>query len=356
MKTLTMTLAAAMAMAMCAGKPAHGQTSDMVRTAVTITPQQYNKQRKPIQYRKHRKKFKIDKNAPTRSAAYKRAPRIVIVSPPMPAKPLDLAEFGEISAPVDLLEMLPRDILGGIIAAQAKEYLVKVTTAGGTMLIYGRRIMRQQLADQGVTGEAADKYIKSHPKEVRRVGVEFAVGMLHDVFAIRLARAIKQARHEGYTIGVFSAFRGPDLGIGGFRDKNMSTHAAGIATDVTGIDSATIAIAWQRIANANGLYLPYGPHNRAERNHTQLLMIATTRERPKLYAMIKTKKSNVDRLALWKASGVSPDMFEPVSVQQLAYYGGNFRKTRKYARHIKRHRQHYTRVAIIDKRRATTVR
>src|SRR6266536_4825457 len=69
-----------------------------------------------------------------------------------------------------------------------------------------------------------------------RQGVEVAIGRLHPVIAIRIARSIQQARSEGIPACVFSAFRPPAFGVGGFSDKLNSAHAYGIAVDFGGID------------------------------------------------------------------------------------------------------------------------
>lgn len=234
--------------------------------------------------------------------------------------PLDPYEFGAfIDIPPDILEMLPKSIINDVLVIQAKAYLVKTAIPGGTMMTYGRRI----------AGKGASL------ARIKQAGAEYAIGMLHNVYAIRLARAVRQARAEGLNIGVFSAYRGPDLGVGGFGDKTESTHAAGIGSDMYGIKSAAIAARWQKIANANGLYLPYGPHNRAERNHTQLLMIASTKERPALKKMITVYRKKpmpvVIRRELWAASGVAPDKLEPASVRQVSYIGGRRAAKKRYA-------------------------
>jgi len=91
---------------------------------------------------------------------------------------------------------------------------------------------------------------------------------------VKLAAAIRLAREEGLKqAGLFSAYRPPAFGIGGFRNKFNSLHSYGLAVDMTGIGGAGSASAklWQTIVGKVGLYLPYGPNNRKEFNHTQLV-------------------------------------------------------------------------------------
>ena len=108
-----------------------------------------------------------------------------------------------------------------------------------------------------------------------RQGVEVAIGRLHPVMAVRIARSIQQARNEGIPACVFSAFRPPAFGVGGFSDKYNSAHAYGIAVDFGGIDrpGSKPARRFQEIAASNGLYSLYGPGDRAEWNHYQLIPV-----------------------------------------------------------------------------------
>lgn len=107
---------------------------------------------------------------------------------------------------------------------------------------------------------------------MRKQGMEDSIGWLHPDFRRKLASAFRQAQTEGYTrIGVYSAYRKPGLGIGGFRDKFQSCHAYGLAVDIANIGSpgSKEAIRWHQIAKQHGIYCPYGPHNGAEWNHCQ---------------------------------------------------------------------------------------
>jgi hypothetical protein len=105
-----------------------------------------------------------------------------------------------------------------------------------------------------------------------RQGPERAIERLHPEFANRLAAAIAEARGAGLSFaGIFSAYRPPAFGIGGFADKFHSLHTYGLAVDVTGIGApgTPTALLWHEIAARHGLICPYGPHNPVEWNHCQ---------------------------------------------------------------------------------------
>ena len=105
-----------------------------------------------------------------------------------------------------------------------------------------------------------------------RQGPERAIGRLHPEFVRRLAAAIAEARVAGLPFaGIFSAYRPPAFGIGGFADKFHSLHTYGLAVDVTGIGApgTASALLWHEIAARNGVICPYGPHNLVEWNHCQ---------------------------------------------------------------------------------------
>jgi hypothetical protein len=105
-----------------------------------------------------------------------------------------------------------------------------------------------------------------------RQGPELAIGRLNPEFAVRLATAVREARQEGLpSAGVFSAYRPPAFGIGGFFDKFHSLHTYGLAVDMYGIGGPGSAAAqlWYEIAARHGVVCPYGSHHRAEWNHCQ---------------------------------------------------------------------------------------
>jgi hypothetical protein len=103
-------------------------------------------------------------------------------------------------------------------------------------------------------------------------GPEVAIGRLHPEFAVRLEHAIREARSAGLpSASVFSAYRPPAFGVGGFSNKFNSLHTYGLAVDMRGIGEPGSAEAelWHRIAAKNGVVCPYGPRDRAEWNHCQ---------------------------------------------------------------------------------------
>jgi len=111
-------------------------------------------------------------------------------------------------------------------------------------------------------------------------GPEIAIGRLHPEFALRLEHAIREARSAGLTsAAIFSAYRPPAFGVGGFHDKFNSLHSYGLAVDMRGIGApgSSEAQLWHEIAAKNGVVCPYGPRDRAEWNHCQPTSIKTVR-------------------------------------------------------------------------------
>jgi hypothetical protein len=103
-------------------------------------------------------------------------------------------------------------------------------------------------------------------------GPGLAIGRLHPEFAVRLESAIREARSAGLPFaGVFSAYRPPAFGVGGFSDKFNSLHTYGLAVDMGGIGNpgSPEAQLWHQIAAKNGVVCPYGPRARTEWNHCQ---------------------------------------------------------------------------------------
>ena len=87
-------------------------------------------------------------------------------------------------------------------------------------------------------------------------GPQRAIGRLHPEFVRRLAAAIAQARAAGLpSAGLFSAYRPPAFGIGGFADKFHSLHTYGLAVDVTGIGAPgrPSALLWHECPSSNAL-------------------------------------------------------------------------------------------------------
>ncbi len=111
-------------------------------------------------------------------------------------------------------------------------------------------------------------------------GPEIAIGRVHPEFALRLEHAIREARSAGLTsAAIFSAYRPPAFGVGGFHDKFNSLHTYGLAVDMRGIGApgSSEAQLWHEIAAKNGVVCPYGPRDRAAWNHCQPTSIKTVR-------------------------------------------------------------------------------
>jgi hypothetical protein len=111
-------------------------------------------------------------------------------------------------------------------------------------------------------------------------GAELAIGRLHPEFAVRLEHAIREARSAGLpSASIFSAYRPPAFGVGGFHDKFNSLHTYGLAVDMRGIGApgSPEAQRWHEIAARNGVVCPYGPYDRAEWNHCQPTSIKIVR-------------------------------------------------------------------------------
>jgi hypothetical protein len=103
-------------------------------------------------------------------------------------------------------------------------------------------------------------------------GPALAIVRLHPTFVHRLAEAIGEARAAGLALaGIFSAYRPPAFGVGGFSDKFHSLHTYGLAVDLLGIGSpgSNEARLWYEIAARHGIVCPYGVDQRREWNHCQ---------------------------------------------------------------------------------------
>jgi hypothetical protein len=203
---------------------------------------------------------------PDLSEASRQSP-IAIPIPEQPRLPENPATA---SLPAVIEERPPQPLSSKSAVEEAKTYLLKTATPGYTML---------------------------------RQGADVAIGRLHPDFIVKLAAAIKLAREAGMSnAGVFSAYRPPAFGVGGFSDKFNSLHSYGLAVDMTGIGSAgsKLAARWQSIVHEVGLYLPYGPNNRAEFNHTQLV---PTKVAADYLRHTITASGPKDLSRMWLASG-----------------------------------------------------
>jgi len=105
------------------------------------------------------------------------------------------------------------------------------------------------------------------------VGGEVVIHLHSIVDAIALLGRdfMPTARDYGLVAGIFSAYRPPAFGVGGFSDKFNSLHAYGLAVDLYGIGrpGSVEALWWHEIAAKHGLICPYGHHDKAEWNHCQ---------------------------------------------------------------------------------------
>jgi hypothetical protein len=122
-----------------------------------------------------------------------------------------------------------------------------------------------------------------------RQGSLLAIERLHPDFARRIASAIREAREAGLkNAGIFSAYRPPAFGVGGFADKFNSLHAYGLAVDMLGIGKAGSPDAklWYEIAAKHDVVCPYGHNNRAEWNHCQPTHLRIVRPENPLRATI----------------------------------------------------------------------
>lgn len=137
---------------------------------------------------------------------------------------------------------------------------------------------------------------------------ERSLDLLHPQTVQRFALAAREARAEGIPVGIYSAYRPPAMGVGGFRDKYRSTHAYGLGFDVEGIGrpGSDTAKRWYEIATKYGLHNPYGPGHRKEWNHYQLVPERSANEIEGLRDTI-TGWGPEDPSTMWAASGVDPD-------------------------------------------------
>lgn len=169
-----------------------------------------------------------------------------------------------------------------------RAYLVKTATPGGTMV---------------------------------RQGPDVAIGRLHPEFVTRLAGAIREARASGLSdAGIFSAYRPPAYGVGGFKNKFNSLHAYGLAVDMHGIGAPGSAQArlWTRIAAKYGVACPYGVNNPAEWNHCQPTRIKMVRSDSPLVKTIAAQ-GPINPLNMFEAG---KELIESVA-KLFASFGGS---------------------------------
>lgn len=230
---------------------------------------------------------------------------------PVPAVPVP------VPLPEELDEQVPKEVLVKQQVDVARRYLVRIACPGNTM---------------------------------SRQGEDVAIGRLHPVFAVRLAAAIKQARREGSPGACpFSTYRPPAFGVGGYRNKYDSMHAYGLAADMNGIGGpgSTKALTWWRVVHDNGLYLPYGPFNHSEWNHTQLLH-QKGRQFVESHPVRRTITAYgpINLMTMWMAAGVDMLKVAPDQPTKEAMPPPSGRRAIDGVRH----RHHPSRVAYADRR------
>jgi hypothetical protein len=212
-------------------------------------------------------------------------PRVIAQNPLQQIAEATRALFGPIiDLGIEPMPIPPRELVAPQEPPEAKrlrlarDYLCATATIGGTMGIQGCAV---------------------------------AIGRLHPAMAVRLADAVREARENGLSrAGPFSCYRPPGYGVGGYSDKFQSAHAYGLACDMEGIGGpgSSAARLWERIANHNGLYLPYGARNRSEWNHTQLVQTKGRQlvaSRPELRRAI-VARGPVSLERMWRAAGIDP--------------------------------------------------
>jgi hypothetical protein len=208
-----------------------------------------------------------------------------------PSRPQPPVNPATANLPAVLEERSTEQIKARSAVEEAKAYLIATATPGYTMV---------------------------------RQGVPVAIGRLHPDFIVKLAAAIKLAREAGMTnAGLFSAYRPPAFGIGGFHDKFNSLHSYGLAVDMTGIGGpgSRLARLWQTIVKRVGLYLPYGPNNRAEFNHTQLV---PTKMASSFLRRTITASEPKNLQAMWLASGISANVSEAANAKAANVASASF--------------------------------
>jgi hypothetical protein len=184
-----------------------------------------------------------------------------------------------------------------------------------------------------------------------RQGPETAISRLHPEFAVRLAAAIREARTSGLPqAGIFSAYRPPAFGVGGFKDKFHSLHSYGLAVDMHGIGAAGSSEArlWTQIAAKHGVACPYGVNNRAEWNHCQPTRIKMVRSDSPLVKTIKAE-GPVNPFNMFEAG---KELIESVAKLFASFGGapGNVERDDKATR-VASHRGRRVRIADVSSAR-----
>jgi hypothetical protein len=285
------------------------------------------------QRQQHQDKVALNQRAPTRSAKAAAVP----LPSPRQTRPAHVNDKTvAIPGPVPEAANVPRTQGGPVTYSEPSPAIPQLQAADRAAILERDRLgmleLPQEIQElmpkspppaQEVINEARAYLIRTSTEQrercvaytMARQGVEVAIGRLHPVMAVRVARSIEQARNEGIPACVYSAFRPPAFGVGGFSDKYNSTHAYGIAVDFGGIGrpGSKTARRFQEIAASNGLYSLYGPGDRAEWNHYQLIPVRRIAPNNPLRDTI-TANGPKDEVAMWIRSGVPLEKVESVAI------------------------------------------
>lgn len=163
-----------------------------------------------------------------------------------------------------------------------------------------------ELADSiGLAADRAYLVATAHPGyTMERQGVVLSIERLHPQFVHRLAAAFRDARRHGIYPRIFSAYRPPGYGVGGFRDKFYSAHSYGLAVDLVGIGrpGSKTTFAWRKIAAAHGLFGPYSASSRSEWNHFQITPVKMVTLADRGLRRTITARGPVSLQRMWKVA------------------------------------------------------
>jgi hypothetical protein len=213
-------------------------------------------------------------------------------------------------------------------------------------------VQRPCLEGPDVAGERAYLVKTARPgATMMRQGPEVAISRLHPEFVTRLAAAIREARKQGLPeAGIFSAYRPPAFGVGGFKDKFHSLHSYGLAVDMHGIGAAGSSEArlWTQIAAKHGVACPYGVNNRAEWNHCQPTRVKMVQSNSPLVKTIKAE-GPVNPFNMFEAG---KELIESVAKLFASFGGapGNVERDDKATR-VASHRGRRVRIADVSSAR-----
>jgi hypothetical protein len=159
--------------------------------------------------------------------------------------------------------------------------------------------------------DSARAYLNSLSAHPARKG---DTSFLHPDFALKMANAIKQARDAGLPVTLQSGYRSPTTTGSAYDAAGYSLHGYGAATDIGGIGGAGSPQAkqWAAIAQANGIYNPYGVSNPKEYNHWQLVPWKLE-DRPDIQKSLADAGGDAGKI--WNA-------IAPAGAPTMAYSGG----------------------------------